>query len=113
MTLHPSERFSHVIPHLCGMAERFRQRNLFMIFKAFFDESDVSPQDGDALIFGGFIGHVEEWERASAAWDLCLHESPRIEYFSHHEANIREGQFYRFSRPSVEAKTKRLAEVIA
>ena len=84
-----------------------------MIFSAFFDESALNPHEDEAMIFGGFLGHLEEWRRASDAWDGCLHESPSIDYFSHKQANALEEQFWKFSRIAADEKIKSLAQVIA
>jgi hypothetical protein len=67
--------------------------------KAFFDESGLDPSKDKALILGGFLAPVGEWERVSDLWDECLHESPSVEFFS--------------SRKCSEEKTNRLAQVIA
>jgi len=95
------------------MAKRLRDKRQLMIFRAFFDESGLNPHQDEAMIFGGFVGHVEEWKRASDAWDRCLHESPSIEYFSHKEANSLNEQFWKFSRIAADQKIESLATVIA
>lgn len=41
------------------------------MYGAFFDESGTDPNENKALVFGGFLGSVEEWERASDAWDFA------------------------------------------
>jgi len=41
------------------------------VYRAFFDESGTDPDENKALVFGGFLGSVEEWERASDAWDFA------------------------------------------
>jgi hypothetical protein len=40
----------------------------------------MDPYVDKALVIGGFLGQAEEWEKASDAWEKCLHESPAIEY---------------------------------
>jgi hypothetical protein len=107
------QKVAHVIPHPCGMVKRLRDKRHLMIFRAFFDETAVNPHENEAMIFGGFTGHVEEWKRASDAWDECLHASPSIDYFSHNEANILDGEFLRFSRSAADEKLLTLAKVIA
>ncbi len=82
------------------------------MFKAFFDESGTDPKLNKALVLGGFFGRVEEWERASDAWDTCLHDAPSIEYFKQHEAQSLSGEFRRFNRTSAEAKVLALAKTI-
>jgi hypothetical protein len=59
------------------------------------------------------LGRVEEWVRASDAWRECLHESPRIEYFSHREAQSLHKQFRTFSSTSRDTKVLSLAEIVA
>lgn len=84
-----------------------------MVLRAFFDESGTDPKENKALILGGFIGKVEEWERASDAWDECLRQNPSIKYFSHNEAQSLDGQFSRFRRETADAKVLTLAKIIA
>jgi hypothetical protein len=105
-------RISHIIPHLCGMPRRVREKRLIVVFKAFFDESG-GPESSKALIVGGFLGRVEEWELASDAWDECLRQSPAIEFFTHKEAQGLNGQFKGWDRPSAEKKVLDLATVIS
>ncbi len=83
------------------------------MLRAFFDESGTNPKVNKALVVGGFLGSVEEWERASDAWDECLHGHPSIEYYSHKEAQSLAGQFVRFNRTSADAKTLALADTIS
>jgi hypothetical protein len=59
-----------------------KKRNLVML-RAFFDETGLDPERDTALVIGGFLGRVEQWEMASDAWDECLRTPPSIEYFSH------------------------------
>jgi hypothetical protein len=54
------------------MPKRVRDKRWLMMFRAFFDESGTDPKKNKALVLGGFLGSVEEWERASDAWDACL-----------------------------------------
>lgn len=84
-----------------------------MTFRAFFDESGTNPNEDKVLIVAGFLGRVEEWEKAIDAWDECLHESPRIEFFKRHHAQSLEGQFQRWKRGQADAKVVALASVIA
>lgn len=95
------------------MAKRFRDKRLLMIFGAFFDESGLNPHEDEALIMAGFVGHEDEWKRASEAWDQCLLESPKIDYFSRKEAIGLNGQFDRWKRPEADEKMRSLARVIA
>lgn len=103
---------SRVLPHLCGMPKRVRDKRLISVFKAFFDESG-GPESSKALIMGGFLGRAEEWERASEAWDECLHQAPAIEYFKHREAQGLNGQFKGWDRPGADKKVLALATVIS
>jgi hypothetical protein len=73
----------------------------------------MDPYVDKALVMGGFLGQAEEWEKASDAWEKCLHESPEIEYFSHKEAQSLSGQFGRFSREGRDRKVLSLANVIS
>jgi hypothetical protein len=82
------------------------------VFKAFFDESG-GPESSKALIMGGFLGRVEEWEKASDAWDECLQKTPAIEFFTHKEAQSLKGQFEGWDRPSAEKKVLDLATVVS
>jgi hypothetical protein len=92
-------KVSRILPHLCGLPKRLRGKRILVSLKAFFDESGLDARKDKALIIGGFLASVDEWERASDAWDECLHESPAVNYFS--------------SRKSSETKTNNLARVIA
>lgn len=83
-----------------------------VVFKAFFDESGTDREKNKALVIGGFLGRVEEWSKASDAWDECLHESPRIEYFKHSEYQSLEGEFCRFNRQHADKKIISLANTI-
>ena|GEM_PF-1955866 len=82
------------------------------MFKAFFDESG-GPEASKALIMGGFLGRVEEWEHASDAWDECLRQSPAIDYFRHSEAQGLNEQFHGWKRADAESKVLALATVIS
>jgi hypothetical protein len=104
---------ARAIPHLCGMPKRLRDKRQVVMFRAFFDETGLDQNEDSALVLGGFFGRVEEWERASDAWDRYLLEDPKIEYFSRREANSLSGQFYKFSRESSDAKVLGLAETVA
>jgi hypothetical protein len=94
------------------MPKRVRNKRLIVVLKAFFDESG-GPESSKALIMGGFLGRVEEWELASDAWDECLHQSPAIEFFTHKEAQGLNGQFQGWDRSSAEKKVLDLATVIS
>jgi len=94
------------------MPKRLRDKRLIVVFKAFFDESGTDPIKNKALVMAGFLGTVEEWERASDAWDICLHEHPAIEFFSHNEAAVLDGQFGTFNRTQADEKIRSLARVI-
>ena len=83
------------------------------MLRAFFDESGTDPKENKALIMGGFLGKVEEWERASEAWDDCLRQNPPIKYFSHNEAQSLDGEFSRFRKETADAKVLALAKTIA
>jgi hypothetical protein len=107
------QKFSQVVPHLCGIARSVRDKKPMMIFRAFFDETATNPREDESLIFGGFFGHVAEWERATNAWDKCLKEAPSIDYFSHYEASNLDGQFRRFSHSTAGKKIKNLSRVIS
>jgi hypothetical protein len=56
------------------------------ILRAFIDESAVSVKDGPAFIFGGFIGSVLEFERASDAWQEGLDALPALPYYHRRES---------------------------
>ena len=103
---------SRVIRHYCGMPERLRKKRRLLVFRAFFDESGTNPKLDKALVMGGFLGRVEEWERASDAWDECLHEKPSIEYFKHSEAQSLNGEFAQLNRASADAKVLALTKTI-
>ena len=55
--------------------------------RAFFDESAISPEDGPFMIMAGFVGTIEDFERASDAWQDRLDDSPSIPYFHHKDRN--------------------------
>ena len=104
---------ARIIPHLCGMPKRVRDKRWLMMFRAFFDESGTDPKKNKALVLGGFLGSVEEWERASDAWDACLHATPSIEYFKDSERKSLDGQFVKFNRATADAKVLALATTIS
>ena len=95
------------------MPKRVRDKRPIIVFKAFFDESGTDPIKNKALVVGGFLGRAEEWERASDAWDECLHAAPRIEYFKHNEAQSLDGQFEKFNRGAADKKVLALANTIS
>ena len=103
---------SGTFAYLCGMPKRLREKRLVMALHAFFDESGLNPNEDKVLILAGFLGRVEEWERAANAWDESLNEFPRIEYFSHRKAQSLEGPFEGWSRGDADAKVRSLARVI-
>jgi Protein of unknown function (DUF3800) len=105
--------FSHSLPHLCGMPKRVRENRWSLLMKAFFDESGSEPHRCKHLIVAGFLAPALVWDKATDAWDKCLHEAPSIEYFKHDEATGLEGEFYGFGRPDADAKIVALAKVIA
>jgi hypothetical protein len=82
------------------------------MLRAFFDESGTDATD-PVLVMGGFLGPVEEWERATERWDEVCLQHPRIECFSRKEATSLGKQFRSFSREAAAAKTNALAEVIS
>ena len=104
---------SRVVPQYCGMAERLRRQRRLLVYRAFFDESGLDPKLNKGLIMGGFLGSVEEWERASDAWDACLHASPSIEYFKDSEYKSLDGEFLQFNRTTADAKILALAQTLS
>jgi hypothetical protein len=83
------------------------------MFRAFFDESGLNPREDKVLIMAGFLGHAAVWAEASGAWDACLHESPRIEYFSHREAQSLTREFRGWPRQRADDKVLALTGVIS
>lgn len=83
------------------------------MFRAFFDESGTDRRKNKAFVIGGFLGRIEEWLKASDAWEESLHKHPRIEYFKHSEYQSLGGQFVRFNRQQAENKIVSLASTIA
>ncbi len=83
------------------------------MFRAFFDESGNDRSRNKVLVMGGFVGHVDEWLEVADAWDDCLHQHPRIEYFKHYECQSLGGQFWQFNREQADKKMLDLAAVIA
>lgn len=78
-------KISRIIPHLCGMPKRLREKRIVVALRGFFDESAISPKDGSFLIMAGYVGTVGEFEKASDSWQECLDESPAITYYHHKE----------------------------
>jgi len=95
------------------MAGRIRKQRRLVVYRAFFDESGLDPKLNKALIMGGFLGLVEEWERASDAWDACLHATPYIKYYKDSERKSLDGQFLRFNRTTADAKALLLAKTLS
>ena len=110
--LYRSVPMTEAVPHLCGMPSSMRMQRLVTVFRAFFDETGRNPVEDKAFVMGGFLGRVEEWLKASDAWDECLHENPRIEYFKHSEFMNLGDQFWKFSRQQADKKILALATVI-
>jgi hypothetical protein len=93
-----------------GVARRLQR--LVAVFRAFFDESGNDRSRNKALVMGGFVGHVDEWLKIADAWDDCLRQHPRIEYFKHYECQNLSGQFWQFNREQADRKKLDLAAVI-
>ena len=53
------------------------------MLQAFFDETATNPNTDTALVFGGFLGQVDQWPLVSEAWNECLGSDPAIPHFSH------------------------------
>jgi hypothetical protein len=60
----------------------------------------------------GFVAHVDEWLQIEDAWDGCLHQHPRIEYFKWYECQNLSGQFWQFNEDQAKKKMLDLAAVI-
>ena len=105
-------RISRIVPHLCGMASWVREKCLVTVMRAFFDESGLNPHEDKALVMGGFLGTVEEWERVSDAWGACLFSAPEIRYFKSDEAGKLQGEFLRFNRITADQKKNDLAAIV-
>jgi hypothetical protein len=105
-------KVSQIVPHLCGMAKRFRMKRLIVSMKAFFDESGLNPHEDKALVMGGYLGTVEEWESVTEVWDEGLHASPSIEYFKSDDAKNLRGEFLRFNRVTADKKISDLADIV-
>jgi hypothetical protein len=101
------------IPHLCGMGRAKRLKRMVVVFTAFFDDSGTDRKNNKAFVMGGFLGRVEEWLEASNAWEQCLHEHPRIEYFKYSEFGPLSGQFCTFNRQQADNKIISLANTVA
>jgi hypothetical protein len=82
------------------------------MFRAFFDESGMNPREDKVLVMAGFLGRAAVWAEASDAWNACLHESPRIEYFSHREAQSLTKEFRGWPRQRANDKVLALTGVI-
>lgn len=61
---------------------------------------------------GGFVASVDEWSRIEDAWEDCLHQHPRIEFFKNYECQNLSGQFWQFNRDQADKKMLDLAAVI-
>ncbi|HUB30018.1 MAG TPA: hypothetical protein VL967_09985, partial [Terracidiphilus sp.] len=90
-----------------------RMQRLVTVFRAFFDETGRNPVEDKAFVMGGFLGRVEDWLRVSDAWDECLRETPRIEFFKHSDFMTLGGQFWKFNRQQADRKMLALATVIS
>lgn len=101
-----------MIPYLCGMPFRLRGKQLAMVMRAFFDESGLNPHEDRALVMGGYLGTIGEWEKISDAWDACLHAAPKIDYFKSDEAKSLHGEFLHFNRASADQKKNDLAAIV-
>jgi hypothetical protein len=84
-----------------------------IMFKAFFDESGTDRSKRKAFVMAGFLGRVEEWERAIVAWKEGLCEEPRIHFFKHAEYQGRRGQFQGFTREQADRKILFFATIIS
>jgi hypothetical protein len=55
------------------------------MLKGFFDESNRNPSEVQ-FIMAGWIATIEEWENFSEAWQECLSQSPKVEFFKSSDA---------------------------
>lgn len=94
------------------MARSKRLGRVVAAFRSFFDESGNDRVRNKALVMGGFVAHVDVWMKIEEAWDNCLHQHPRIEYFKHYECRNQSGQFWQFTKEQADKKMLELAEVI-
>jgi hypothetical protein len=80
------------------------------MIRGFFDDSS----DGSIFLVAGWVTDYQTWERFSKNWRDALDENPKINYFRHHEAKSDppSGQFEGWSPGQIEAKMRRLANVI-
>jgi hypothetical protein len=83
------------------------------MFKAFFDETGTDRVKRKAFVMAGFLGRIQEWEKATAAWAESLAEEPRIDFFKHSEWQALRGQFQGFEREQADRKILSLATVIS
>jgi Protein of unknown function (DUF3800) len=104
-------RVAWIVPHLCGIPKRLRDKRRLMMLRAFFDESGTDPSS-PALVMGGFVGSVEEWEKAVDSWEATRTHHPKIDYFKRKEYVSLRGQFQGFLREDADAKVAQLAAVI-
>ena len=107
-----SAKISRIIPRLCGMSSRLREKELVMVMRAFFDESGLNPHEDKALVMGGYLGTVLELEKVSDEWDECLAAHPKIDYFKSDEAKSLDGEFRRFNRVTADQKKNDLAKIV-
>lgn len=78
------------------------------MYKGFFDESNRSPREM-TFVLAGWLATVDEWENFSDAWQKCLEEKPRLQYFKGSELNEK---LYSASNADRERKKTSLAKVI-
>jgi hypothetical protein len=81
-----------------------------MMIRAFIDDSEGA----DIFVLAGWVTDYKTWDSFTDDWRATLDESPKINYFKHHEAKGEPptGQFEGWSADDVSAKMQRLTEVI-
>jgi len=114
MTSPPRERVPPflLIPHLSGMAKRFRDSILLAMMRGFFDETS---DDVSVYLIGGWVADARKWQAFADEWAETLESHPRIEYFRHHESislMYPKSQFYKWSAKARDEKVLKLTDVI-
>jgi hypothetical protein len=100
----------HILALVCGLPEPIRSNRLFLMLKAYIDDSRMGQEP--IYVLAGWVAPAKVWGSFSDAWDDVLRMSPRIEYFKFAEAMNFNGQFAGISTELRDEKMRLLVKTI-
>lgn len=104
---------SEIIPYVCGLSSKVRQRRRFIMASVYIDDSANSTNE-PFMWMAGWVGHLPDWNGFPDAWDEALAaDNPKpIGYFKHTEARVKKGCFAGFSEAEANEKMLSMADVV-